>query len=226
MELVHIAVWQQRRFRMLRIIFHMAENYFMANIWLVVCLVKVDLVVHISVWIDAFLIAVAIKEYFPNGLVWRKCDKTRSSYQVTPYTRNPKCYSNVARTIFSKKPECCHSLAHRKALSVHAVFLKKMTVYIWLWIMCVETADFPVKRNNHFTDKIVGIYCTIRSGHCWTPSERGLVHQDVSPDNVIINAEGNGVLIDFGAVRHANAIDDKTRTSIYKQDRKRARTRN
>ena len=32
------------------------------------------------------LIAVAIKEYFPNGLVWRKCDKTRSSYQVTPYT--------------------------------------------------------------------------------------------------------------------------------------------
>ena len=47
--------------------------------------------------------------------------------------------------------------------------------------------------------------------------QRGLVHQDVSPDNVIINAEGNGVLIDFGAVRHANAIDDKTRTSIYKQ---------
>lgn len=40
--------------------------------------------------------------------------------------------------------------------------------------------------------------------------QRGLVHQDVSPDNVIINAEGNGVLIDFGAVRHANAIDDKT----------------
>ena len=47
--------------------------------------------------------------------------------------------------------------------------------------------------------------------------QKGLVHQDVSPDNVIINAEGNGVLIDFGAVRHANAIDDKTRTSIYKQ---------
>lgn len=36
------------------------------------------------------LIAVAIKEYFPNGLVWRKCDKTRSSYQVTPYTPESK----------------------------------------------------------------------------------------------------------------------------------------
>lgn len=47
--------------------------------------------------------------------------------------------------------------------------------------------------------------------------ESNLVHQDVSPDNIIINAQGRGVLIDFGAVRHANAIDDRTRTAIYKQ---------
>lgn len=86
------------------------------------------------------LIAVAIKEYFPNGLVWRKCDKTRSSYQVTPYTPESKVLFERGKDDFSKKPECCHSLAHRKALSVHAVFLKKMTVYIWLWIMCVEAA--------------------------------------------------------------------------------------
>ena len=169
MELVHIAVWQQRRFRMPRIIFRMAVSYFTANIWLVVCLVRVDLVLHISVWIWRFWSLWRSKNI--SQMVWFGGNAIKPDHliRLLRILRNPKSYSNVARTIFSKKPECCHSLAHRKALSVHAVFLKKMTVYIWLWIMCVEAA-LRIMWNgmDHFHHKIVGIYCTIRSGHCWT----------------------------------------------------------
>lgn len=32
------------------------------------------------------LIPVAIKEYFPNGMVWRKCEKEKQSYRVVPFT--------------------------------------------------------------------------------------------------------------------------------------------
>lgn len=164
------------------------------------------------------LIAVAIKEYFPNGLVWRKCDKTRSSYQVTPYTPESKVLFERGKDDFLKEARVLSQFGTQEGI-VHtrSFFEENDSVYLVMDYVRGGSIKDYVKRNGPFSPQ-----------NCWNIlhnpiralldlHQRGLVHQDVSPDNVIINAEGNGVLIDFGAVRHANAIDDKTRTSIYKQ---------
>lgn len=164
------------------------------------------------------LIAVAIKEYFPNGLVWRKCDKTRSSYQVTPYTPESKVLFERGKDDFLKEARVLSQFGTQEGIvRTRSFFEENDSVYLVMDYVRGGSIKDYVKRNGPFSPQ-----------NCWNIlhnpiralldlHQRGLVHQDVSPDNVIINAEGNGVLIDFGAVRHANAIDDKTRTSIYKQ---------
>ena len=164
------------------------------------------------------LIAVAIKEYFPNGLVWRKCDKTRSSYQVTPYTPESKVLFERGKDDFLKEARVLSQFGTQEGIvCTRSFFEENDSVYLVMDYVRGGSIKDYVKRNGPFSPQ-----------NCWNIlhnpiralldlHQRGLVHQDVSPDNVIINAEGNGVLIDFGAVRHANAIDDKTRTSIYKQ---------
>ncbi|HBI59697.1 MAG TPA: hypothetical protein DDY31_00545, partial [Lachnospiraceae bacterium] len=47
--------------------------------------------------------------------------------------------------------------------------------------------------------------------------EKQLVHRDVSADNFIIRQNGKLTLIDFGAARYSNALDNKTRTAVCKQ---------
>lgn len=47
--------------------------------------------------------------------------------------------------------------------------------------------------------------------------ENGMVHQDISPDNIMINTSGKGTLIDFGTVWSASELSDKEERAIYKR---------
>ena len=42
--------------------------------------------------------------------------------------------------------------------------------------------------------------------------EEQLVHRDVSADNFMIGQNGKVTLIDFGAARYSNVLDERTRT--------------
>ena len=46
--------------------------------------------------------------------------------------------------------------------------------------------------------------------------ETGLVHRDISPDNVMVDKKNRIKLIDFGSVRDQSTVDDKTYTVTLK----------
>ena len=46
--------------------------------------------------------------------------------------------------------------------------------------------------------------------------ETGLIHRDISPDNIMINEKGQMILIDFGAARDYWKVADETRSVILK----------
>lgn len=47
--------------------------------------------------------------------------------------------------------------------------------------------------------------------------KEGLLHRDISPDNIILTKDNRGVLIDFGAARFSEMQDSKTMTVFFKR---------
>jgi hypothetical protein len=47
--------------------------------------------------------------------------------------------------------------------------------------------------------------------------KEGLLHRDISPDNIVLTTDNKGVLIDFGAARFSETQDNKTMTVFFKR---------
>ena len=47
--------------------------------------------------------------------------------------------------------------------------------------------------------------------------KEGLLHRDISPDNIVLTPDNKGVLIDFGAARFSETQDNKTMTVFFKR---------
>lgn len=164
------------------------------------------------------LIPVAIKEYFPNGMVWRKCEKEKQSYSVVPFTTESEQQFDQGKKDFLREARVLSQFGLMDGIvRTRAFFEENNTAYLVMDYIEGDSVKKYVTENGRVTPEVCWRIMRQPMLALMKMHESNLVHQDVSPDNIIINAQGKGVLIDFGAVRHANAIDDRTRTAIYKQ---------
>lgn len=164
------------------------------------------------------LIPVAIKEYFPNGMVWRKCEKEKQSYSVVPFTTESEQQFDQGKKDFLREARVLSQFGFMDGIvRTRTFFEENNTAYLVMDYIEGDSVKKYVTENGRVTPEVCWRIMRQPMLALMKMHESNLVHQDVSPDNIIINAQGKGVLIDFGAVRHANAIDDRTRTAIYKQ---------
>lgn len=164
------------------------------------------------------LIPVAIKEYFPNGMVWRKCEKEKQSYSVVPFTAESEQQFDQGKKDFLREARVLSQFGFMDGIvRTRTFFEENNTAYLVMDYIEGDSVKKYVTENGRVTPEVCRRIMRQPMLALMKMHESNLVHQDVSPDNIIINAQGRGVLIDFGAVRHANAIDDRTRTAIYKQ---------
>ena len=164
------------------------------------------------------LIPVAIKEYFPNGMVWRKCEKEKQSYSVVPFTAESEQQFDQGKKDFLREARVLSQFGFMDGIvRTRTFFEENNTAYLVMDYIEGDSVKKYVTENGRVAPEVCRRIMRQPMLALMKMHESNLVHQDVSPDNIIINAQGRGVLIDFGAVRHANAIDDRTRTAIYKQ---------
>lgn len=141
---------------------------------------------------------VVIKECFPGEMVYRdgKAMKTRS----------PKYKKELASIVRNFVTEA-HSLAnvkHPNIVHVHQIFEENGTAYL-----AMDFIDGPdlldmLESDRKLTPAQVEaltrrILDAIRYLH-----RTGMLHRDVSPDNILVQRDGAPVLIDFGAARHVS----------------------
>lgn len=163
-------------------------------------------------------IPVAIKEYFPAGMVWRKCDDTNESRRVEPFTTEAEEIFHQGKTDFLREARVLSRFGTLDGIvRTRSFFEENDTAYLVMDYIEGDSVKAYVARNGRLRPELCWQILKEPIHALMKLHEEGLVHQDISPDNIIINVSGKGTLIDFGAVRHANAIDDKTRTAIYKQ---------
>lgn len=139
---------------------------------------------------------VVIKECFPGAMC------RRSGQQLS--LRTPSYLNDFERVVelFEREARALAQLQHPNIVGVHQIFHDNGTAYMALDF--VEGMDLlqviertPKKLSPPEVRRI-----TILLLHALAYVHRnGILHRDISPDNILLDKDGSPVLIDFGAAR-------------------------
>jgi serine/threonine protein kinase len=151
--------------------------------------------------------AVAIKEFFPHQSVVR--DGAALVISIDIPQQND--YFRALKR-FMKEGQILHDLNHQNVVRVYDLFNFNNTAYIVMELIEGRTLrdvldasmdkKLPLERVKKITGDIVAALCEIHN--------RKLCHLDISPDNIMIDANGKAVLIDFGAAKQVFKVVHST----------------
>ncbi len=156
---------------------------------------------------------VAIKEYFPDGMAIRS-----GKNQITPlsgereenYRYGMECFLLEAKTLseFLNTPEIVRVLKY---------FEENGTAYLCMEYVEGESFDEYLKeKGGHisFEDAkrcLIPVMDALSKVH-----EKGIIHRDISPDNIFITDSGQIKLLDFGSARYSLGDRSKSLDVILK----------
>ncbi len=160
-------------------------------------------------------VKIAIKEYYPNGFVTRESEVTSV---VTGYTANDPerfrkwkdSFVREARNLakFSNLPGIVH---------VRDFFQENNTAYIIMEYVEGETLKTYLKNRKtpmtveevlELMEPVIKSLSRVHDG--------GIIHRDISPDNIMIQEGGDIKLIDFGAAREFEAGNERSMSVLLK----------
>jgi serine/threonine protein kinase len=143
-------------------------------------------------------VQVAIKEYLPRKLSHRTWNNL-----VVPNNEESKALFMRGRALFFEEAKVLAKLKHRNIVEVINFFQANDTVYL------VMTYDYGVtldkilqKRSLAVTEAfLLTVFTHLLTG-VEVIHKNGLIHLDIKPANILIRAENDPLLLDFGAIRH------------------------
>jgi serine/threonine protein kinase len=149
---------------------------------------------------DSLERTVVIKECFPNALCRRSTSivRARSRKHQTDLRSFVQSFVDEARSLAR--------LVHPNIVGVHQVFEDNDTAYMAIdYIDGKDLLDVLDSTDQAFTpDQIVEMLKKMLSAVEFI-HQAGILHRDISPDNILIDQTGNPVLIDFGAASEQGA---------------------
>lgn len=160
---------------------------------------------------------VAIKEYCPTDYVSR--DVVRgSSKDVYLFEKEEKNDYAQELNKFLNEARCMVRFNHLPSLvKVRDFFNENNTAYIVMDYVSGMTVKQVVKENGPFSsDKVFELFRPLLTS-LGSIHESGIVHRDISPDNIILSDSGELVLIDFGAARVRNIEMTRSITVVFKK---------
>lgn len=165
-------------------------------------------------WDRKLEVMVAIKEYFPSSYVNRNPGETEifiyTSKKQGEFQEGLESFLAEARNTarFSKYPNI---------VNVYDYFKENGTAYMVMEYMDGVTLKQRTKEQGgtlpweQAVEILAGICENLQVVH-----EAGILHRDISPDNIMLCQDGSVKLFDFGAARFSDMERDVTRTIILK----------
>lgn len=155
---------------------------------------------------------VAIKEYFPSGVVMR--DNTVSMDIMSCSGDEGARFQNNKERFMREVKILARFSEVREIVQVKNFFLANNTAYIVMEFVEGSTLKQYVKEQGGklSVQETFRILRPVMEALCKV-HKAGLVHRDISPDNIMMLPDGRAKLLDFGAVRDVgNAQIDKPLT--------------
>lgn len=158
---------------------------------------------------------VAIKEYYPTGFVTRENTITTS---VMPYVGDKTEFFQKGRDQFVNEAKRLAKFYTLPGIvSVKDFFLENGTAYIVMEFVEGETLKQRFARTGgklpaqEMLEMVRPLLYSLAEVH-----KAGIIHRDISPDNIMLTRGGGLKLLDFGAAREYGAMDNVSRTILVK----------
>lgn len=145
-------------------------------------------------------INVAIKEYYPSNIVARNTAGNGTS-EVTIRKDSIQVYTEGKSRVLDEARRVASFRDNYGIVGIQDFFEENNTAYIVLEYVEGVTIDKYVKENGLSADEIIKLLMPIFDSLCLM-HEAGMIHRDISPDNIMVNKNGNAKLLDFGAARN------------------------
>lgn len=159
---------------------------------------------------------VAIKEYYPSGFAGR--DVTEGNFTLRVYGGDFADDYYKGLEAFLEEARILAKFSGMDGIvNVRSLFQENGTAYIVMEYVDGISVKEYVHKHGKMEPKLVLEMMEQPIRALQAVHEEHLVHRDVSADNFMLDKEGKITLIDFGAARYSNVIDEKTRTTICKQ---------
>jgi len=145
---------------------------------------------------DASDRVVVLKECFPTALCCRE------GAVVRPLGPDCRAQFDIVLRCFKNEAQVLAMLSHPNVVRVHQVFEENGTAYTAMdRLQGRDLLDVVEHQNRSFAPAEVVDLARKLIGTVGHVHRNGLLHCDISPDNVILSSSGEPVLIDFGAAR-------------------------
>lgn len=156
---------------------------------------------------------IAVKEYYPNGISYRAPGGTEVSVADA---KSAETFESGAEKFYSEAQMVSQFNGNPNIVSVYDYFRANSTVYLIMEFLSGITLKNYVKKHGRLTDgqalyvmdKIVAALSITHSA--------GVLHRDISPDNIMICGDGKIKLIDFGAARQILTESSSNLTVVMK----------
>lgn len=168
-------------------------------------------------WDKVLELPVAIKEYYPAELV-RKDIVRGTDLSVHVYSENDEDEYKTRLNKFINEARYLTKFDNMPGIvSVRDFFYENNTAYIVMEYVSGDSIKKYIKDNGRMSGKEVlklmkPILLSLAKIH-----GRGIIHRDISPDNIIWNEEKGLVLIDFGSARVRSTFNDNNMTVFFKR---------
>jgi serine/threonine protein kinase/peptidoglycan hydrolase-like protein with peptidoglycan-binding domain len=154
---------------------------------------------------------VAIKEYLPTAIAVRQGGETvlpRSTKVAEDFTWGRERFVSEGRTLAS--------LHHAPGIVRVFDFLEiNGTAYIVMELLHGETLEDRIKKQGALDAAAIDRILTPLLNGLEQVHKAGFLHRDIKPANILLNANGDPTLIDFGASRAAMAGRSVAMTAVF-----------
>lgn len=165
---------------------------------------------------DMFLeLPVAIKEYYPAGYVTRE---TAAGSTVMPFSGEKRELYEEGKQKFIKEAQAMGKLAGQRGIvAVRDYFEENNTAYIVMEYLNGITLKAYLKQNEgklspqETLQLIKPVVQSLSLVHA-----QGLIHRDISPDNIMVLENNQVKLLDFGASRSVSINGEKSLSVLLK----------
>ncbi len=165
-------------------------------------------------WDITLDLKLAIKEYFPFGLVSRSTNQQKmempTGERKEQYDYGLKRYLEEAKTL-------ARFNEHPKIVTVRDYFEANNTAYLVMnYHEGVTLQSYLGKKGGKISvEQALKIFMPVLDA-LKEVHATGILHRDISPDNLLIDSNGRVILIDFGAARQAMGEKSKSLSVIMK----------
>ena len=158
---------------------------------------------------------VAIKEYFPSGLAKR--EHSQGFLFVHPFTQSITQFQKGHRHFLEEARILKECRELPGIVTVHDFFEENQTAYIVMEYIEGLTLEQYVRTNGTLSvsdtvELVLPLIHSLSKVH-----KKGLIHRDISPDNLILGMDNCLHLIDFGAAGMKQTGNNSRQTVILKK---------